>query len=101
MSGLVDVLHRTLIQRQSELVAQLEPVHRKFIRMGHAGGGAYAGMRSRIKHKHIEEMRTAGYTQREAAESAHQCDEVAYLNADHDVFIEQMGTALASVGSAS
>ena len=74
----------TLIQRQGRLVAQLEPIHRKFMKLGNSGGGAYAGMRSRVKHRHIEEMRAAGYSQREAAESAQQCDEVARLNADCD-----------------
>lgn len=78
----------TLIQRQNGLVAQLEPIHRKFIKLGNSGGGAYAGMRSRVKHRHIEEMRAAGYSQREAAESAQQCDEVARLNADHDAALE-------------
>lgn len=74
----------TLIQRQEALMARLEPVHRRFIAMGNSGGGAYAGQRSRLKHVHIAEMRAAGYSQREAAESAQQCDEVARLNADCD-----------------
>ena len=74
----------TLIQRQDKLVGQLEPIHRQFINQKNSGGGAYAGMRSRVKHRHIAEMRAAGYSQREAAESAQQCDEVARLNADCD-----------------
>lgn len=75
----------TLMQRQDALVAKLEPVHRRFIGMGNSGGGAYAGQRSRLKHVHIAEMRAAGYSRSEAAESAQQCDDVARLNAAHDV----------------
>lgn len=81
----------TLVQRQNACVALLEPVHRRFIAIGHSAGGAYAGARSRIKYRHINEMRKAGYTQREAAESAQQCDDIARLNADHDVLMAQLG----------
>lgn len=73
----------TLIQRQNALVAQLEPIHLLFIGMGTGGGGAYSGHRARLKRQHIEDMRKAGHSQREAAESAQQCDDVARLKADH------------------
>ena len=75
----------TLVQRQDACVAQLEPIHRCFIALGNGGGGAYAGKRSRVKHQHIAEMRAAGYSQREAAESASQCDDIAILNARCEV----------------
>ena len=87
----------TLIQRQDRLVAELEPVHRKRLLSGHGGGGWYGGTRSRIKHRHITEMLAAGYTRREAVESASQCDDVAYRNADYDVLMSQMS----ATGSAS
>lgn len=79
----------TLIQRQDALVAQLETVHRRFMTLGHGAGGAYGGNRSRMKHRHIAELRAAGYSQREAAESAQQCDEVAYLNANYEIRMER------------
>ena len=50
----------TLIQRQNALVAQLEPIHLRFIGMGTGGGGAYSGHRARLKRQHIEDMRKAG-----------------------------------------
>jgi hypothetical protein len=81
----------SLITRQDALVAQLQPVHAKRIRLG--AGGWWAGTRSRFKNAHIAEMVAAGYSRREAAESAQQCDEMAQLNADHDALIAQMGAA--------
>ena len=90
---------QTLIQRQDACVALLEPIHRRFITLGIYGGGAYAGMRSRVKHQHIAVMRAAGYSQREAAESAQQCDDVARLNADHELLMAQMGAK--ATGSAT
>lgn len=81
----------SLIQRQDALVALLEPVHRKYIKLGNSAGGAYAGTRSRLKNRHIAEMRAAGYSKSEAAESAQQCDEVAYRNADYEILMERMG----------
>jgi hypothetical protein len=85
----------TLIERQDALVALLLPVHRKFIAAGHSAGGAYAGQRSKVKRPHIEEMRAAGYSQREAAASAQQCDEMAWLTASCDALEQQMATGAA------
>lgn len=51
--------------------------------MGHT-----IGLRSKAKRLHREEMIAAGYSAREALESAEQCDQVAYRNAD---FEECMG----------
>ena len=87
----VEAPRPSLVQRQDALVAQLQPVHHFFIKLGHGAGGAYAGHRARIKHGHIKEMMAAGYSASEAAESAKQCDDVARLNADHDVLNEQLG----------
>ena len=83
----------TLIERQDKLVVLLQPVHAKRIQMGHGAGGWWGGTRSRLKHRHITEMVAAGYTRREAAESAQQCDDIAYLNADHEALVQQMGGA--------
>ncbi len=80
----------TLIQRQDKLVAELEPVHRRRLQIGHGAGGWYGGTRSRLKHRHIEEMIAAGYSRREAAESAQQCDDVAYRNADYNSLMVQL-----------
>lgn len=83
---------RTLIQRQDALVAQLEPVYRK--RRAHGYLGAHlAAQRSRAKRLHCEEMRAAGYTQREAMESAQQADDVACLNVDHEDLLAVLGAA--------
>lgn len=81
----------TLIARQQQLVALLQPIHRQ--RIEGSSGGRFGGLRSRHKHKHVEEMVAAGYTRREAAESAQQCDDIAHLNADHDALVRQMGGA--------
>lgn len=75
----------TLIERQDRLVATLVTIHRR--RLAECCGridGMAAGQRSRAKRLHIEEMRAAGYTQREAADSASQCDDVACLIAAHE-----------------
>lgn len=80
----------TLVQRQDACVALLEPIHRHYIALGNGGGGAYAGKRARVKHQHIAAMRAAGYSQREAAESAQQCDDMARLNADYDLLMAQL-----------
>ena len=80
----------TLVQRQDALVAKLQPIHAKYIALGNGGGGAYAGERAKAKRGHIEEMVAAGYTKREAAESAQQCDDVAYRNADYEALEAQL-----------
>lgn len=72
----------TLIQRQDALVAKLLPIHLK--RINECGGRVYgdiAGARSKTKRLHIEELIAAGYSKREAADSASQCDDMACLYA--------------------
>ncbi len=84
----------TLIQRQDALVAKLEPLYRKHFASGSSGFGGYiVGPRSRFKRLHHQELIAAGYTKQQALESAEQCDQVAYRNADHEHFMAQMGAA--------
>ena len=72
----------SLIERQQRLVDKLEPIYRARIAQGYAGmPGWLAGPRSRANRLHIEELRAAGYSQREAADSAQQCNDIAQLNA--------------------
>lgn len=80
----------TLIQRQDALVEQLMPIYRERLSRGWMGQDL-CGKRSRINRMHIESMLRDGYSQREAAESAQQCNDVASRNADHEQFISQMG----------
>lgn len=84
----------TLIQRQDALVAKLEALYRKHFDSGaSAFGGHITGPRSRLKRLHCEELIAAGYSKREAWESAEQCNDVAYRNADHAALVRQMGGA--------
>ena len=72
----------SLIERQQRLVTQLEPIYRDRIAQGYAGMPNWLiGRRSKANRLHIEEMRAAGYSRREAAESAQQCNDIAALNA--------------------
>lgn len=84
----------SLIQRQDALVAKLEAIYAKFFANGGGAKGGYiTGPRSKAKRLHREEMIAAGYTKQEALESAEQCDQVAYRNADHAAYVKQMGGA--------
>lgn len=70
----------TLIERQEACIRQLVPIHRR--RLDQCRGrvdGMCAGQRSRAKRLHIEEMLAAGYSKKEAADSAAQCDDMACL----------------------
>lgn len=82
----------TLIQRQDALVAKLEPIHRDCIARGWKGEAAI-GTRSKLKRLHREEMMKAGYTRDEARQSAEDCDQVAFRNADHAALAAQLGVA--------
>lgn len=82
----------SLIQRQDALVAKLEPIYLARISSGRSGmDGASAGRRSKAKRLHAEELMAAGYSRDEAWQSANDCDQVAYRNADHTAFLAQMG----------
>lgn len=84
----------SLIQRQNALVAKLEDLYRKHFSRGYAGFGQdICGLRAKFKRQHVEEMLAAGYTRKEAMESAEQCNDVAYRNADSEAFMNQMGAA--------
>lgn len=74
----------TLIQRQDALVAKLEPIYRERAKRGWFGEDLI-GKRSKLKRLHREEMIEAGYTKKEAGQSAEQCDQVAYRNVDFEV----------------
>lgn len=73
----------TLIERQSALVAQVTPIYRERLERGWMGQDL-SGQRSRLNRLHIEAMLRDGYSRREAAESAQQCNDVASLNAACD-----------------
>lgn len=75
----------TLIQRQTRHVEALRQVCAERIRRGYMGGDL-AGKRAKLNRAHIEEMRAAGYSQREAAESAQQCWDMAWLEESHAQF---------------
>nr|WP_295075338.1 hypothetical protein [uncultured Roseateles sp.] len=72
-----------LIQRQDVLVAQLEQIYSEHLKRGRAAFGQdIIGRRSRAKRLHREELAAAGYSPKEASESAEQCDQVAFRNAE-------------------
>ena len=82
----------SLIQRQDALVAKLEPIYFARISSGRPGMDcSSAGQRSRAKRLHAEELMAAGYSRDEAWQSANDCDQVAYRNADHSAFLTSMG----------
>ncbi|RUR71950.1 hypothetical protein EJP67_33380 [Variovorax guangxiensis] len=60
--------------------------------MGHGSGGWWGGTRSKFKNRHISELIAAGYSRREAAESAQQCDDMAALNADYEAHAKNTGS---------
>lgn len=70
----------TLIERQDRHVAALEPIYRDRFARGWMGQDL-CGRRARLNRKHVEELRAAGYSQREAAQSASDCCDMAALNA--------------------
>ena len=73
----------SLIERQERHVAALESIYRQRLARGYMGGDL-CGRRAVLNRRHIEEMRGAGYSQREATESAQQCCDMAALNAGSD-----------------
>lgn len=84
----------SLIERQDQLVKKLEPIYLERLKRGTAGiGQDLVGARAKLNRLHIQEMRTVGYSQREAIDSYQQCNDVARLNAGHAHFAAQMGAA--------
>jgi len=85
----------SLIQRQDALVATLEPIYFARISSGRPGMCCQSsGQRSKAKRLHAEELMAAGYNRDEAWKSANDCDQVAHVNADHAVFMAQMGATV-------
>ena len=82
----------TLIQKQDQLVAQLEPIYFSRIAQGKSGmDGQASGLKSRAKRLHAEMLMKEGYTKDEAWQSASDCEQVAYRNADHKAYMAGMG----------
>lgn len=82
----------SLIQRQDALVKDLEVIYQFHFQMGYKSfSGATIGRRSRAMRLHAEAMMKDGYSRQEAWDSAHQCNDVAFLNAGHQALVAQMG----------
>lgn len=82
----------SLIQRQEALVQVLErQVWRPYFALGRRLGQDLAGIRSRLKRLHAEELMKVGYTKAQAWESAEQCNDVAFRNMDHEDALKGLG----------
>ena len=80
----------TLIQRQDALVKKLVQVHMERLSRGWFGQDLQA-KRSIARRLHVQELVAAGYTKKDAADSAQQCDDVACLEAAHEHFAKSFG----------
>jgi len=79
-------------QRQDALIDELQKIHQRRIELGHGGGGAWVGVRARLKRLFVEEMVAAGHYSRERGYAiADQCDAAARNNADMQALMAQLG----------